>query len=193
VDTFDEGEQTLVTDAAAQLGGTQLAGFLDGIVVSRTDDPHLTALGHSYGSTTIGYALQQADGLDDAVLFGSPGASTGDITDLRVPPEHVAVLEARQDFVADFGSFGGDPNQLDGVTNLSAREETAPDGTTLNESVGHNDYLAPRTTSQYNIAATVAGLPDLRIIGTNDGVGDIVRTPWNNLINIPRIARETLE
>jgi hypothetical protein len=59
--------------------------------------------------------------------------------------------------------------------------------------LGHEEYLAPRTTSQHNIAATVAGLPDLRITGTNDGVGDIVRTPWNNLINIPRIARETLE
>jgi hypothetical protein len=166
--------QSVVNNDAAQRGGTQLAGFLDGILASRPDDPHLTALGHSYGSTTTGYALQQVGGVDDAVLFGSPGASTGTIADLRVPPGHVAVLEARGDWIADTGLFGGDPNQLAGVTNLSAREATAPDGTPLDESLDHSEYLAPRTTSQFNIAATVAGLPDLRITGLNDGVGDAI-------------------
>jgi hypothetical protein len=41
--------------------------------------------------------------------------------------------------------------------------------------LGHEEYLAPRTTSQHNIAATVAGLPDLRITGTNEGIGDTLR------------------
>lgn len=113
------------------------------------------------------------------MLFGSPGASTDTLTDLRVPPGHVGVLEARQDAVADLGSFGGDTNQLDGVTNLSAREETAPDGTPLRESVGHSDYLAPGTTSQHNIAATVAGLHDQRVTGDNDGLGDALRWGWD--------------
>ena len=115
--------------------------------------------------------------MDDAVLFGSPGPGTSDLADLRLPPGHLGVLEARQDPVADIGAFGADPNQLDGVTNLSAREETAPDGTPLRESLGHSDYLAAGTTSQYNIAATVAGLPELRITGPNDGFGDLLRNP----------------
>jgi hypothetical protein len=178
-DTLGDPGQSVLIDDAAQQGGAQLAGFLDGILASRPEDPHLTALGHSYGSTTTGHALQQVDGVDDAVLFGSPGASTGDIGDLRVPPGHLGVIEARGDFVADLGSFGGDPNQLDGVTNLSAREETAPDGTVLRESQDHSEYLVPGTTSQYNIAATVAGLPDNRITGSNTGFGDVAREAFD--------------
>lgn len=178
-DTVGDPDRSVATDAAAQRGGADLARFLDGVDASRDTDPHLTALGHSYGSTTTGHALQQATGVDDAVLFGSPGASTGAVADLRVPPGHVGVLEARRDAVADLGSFGGDTNQLDGVTNLSAREETGPDGTPLRESVGHSDYLAPGTTSHHNIASTVAGLHDQRITGDNDGLGDVLRWGWD--------------
>jgi hypothetical protein len=178
-DTLGYPDLSVGLSAAAQQGGSRLAGFINGISASRPDDPHLTALGHSYGSTTTGYALQHTNGVDNAVLFGSPGAATDDITDLRVPAGHVGVLEARQDAVADLGAFGGDTNQLDGVTNLSARQETAPDGTPLRESLGHSDYLAPGTTSQYNIAATVAGLPDRRITGTNTGLGDYLRAAWD--------------
>ncbi len=177
--TIDAGGQSVVLDDAAQAGGTLLAGFIDGILASRPDDPHLTALGHSYGSSTTGFGLQQVDGVDDAVLFGSPGAATDDIADLRVPPGHVSALEARQDAVADLGRFGTDPNQLDGVTNLSTSEETGPDGRTLLESKGHSEYLVPGTTSQYNIAATVAGLPEQRITGSNIGVGDVLREAWD--------------
>ena len=42
----------------AMRGGEDLAGFLKGINASRLQDPHLIALGHSYGSLTTGYALQ---------------------------------------------------------------------------------------------------------------------------------------
>jgi hypothetical protein len=176
----DPGQSVLVNDAA-EAGGAELAGFIEGVLAARPTDPHLTALGHSYGSTTTGYALQQVDGVDDAVLFGSPGASTGDVGDLRVPPGHLSVLEARGDWIADLGSFGGDTNQLDDVTNLSAAEETAPDGSRLLESKGHSEYLQPRTTSQHNLAATVAGLPDERITGSNTGLGDILREGWDAL------------
>jgi Alpha/beta hydrolase len=113
--------------------------------------------------------------VDDAVLFGSPGAATNDVADLRVPPGHVSVLEAREDWIADLGRFGTDTNQLDGVTDLSSDEQTGPDGRPLLESKGHNEYLTPRTTSQHNIAATVAGLPQQRYTGTNDDIGDILR------------------
>ena len=67
-------------------GGADLARFYEGIDASRRADPHLTALGHSYGSLTTGYALQQAHGVDDAVLFGSPGLGTDHVDDLHVPP-----------------------------------------------------------------------------------------------------------
>ena len=166
------------TDAARR-GGVDLARFYDGIDAARRADPHLTALGHSYGSLTTGYALQQAHGVDDAVLFGSPGIGTGDVGDLQVPAGHVGVVEARWDPVADLGWFGDDPNRLDGVTGLSARAATSPagaaGGSVLTESVLHNQYLTPGTTSAHNIAATVAGLPGQRILDPGTGIGDVLR------------------
>ena len=97
------------------------------------------------------------------------------VGDLHVPPGHTGVVEAPWDPVADLGWFGDDPNRLDGVTGLSARPATLPDGTATAGSVLHAQYLTPGTTSQFNIAATVAGLPDERILDPGVGVGDVVR------------------
>ncbi|ASO18517.1 uncharacterized protein YukE [Actinoalloteichus hoggarensis] len=159
----------------AQRGAEELADFYRGIDASRAEDPHLTALGHSYGSTTTGYALQQDTGVDDAIFFGSPGLGTSDVADLRIPPGGAYVIEARNDAVADFGGlapFGSDPNQLDGVTGLSAREERLPDGRRLSESVGHSAYLAPDSTSQYNISVIVSGNEDRAVHDDGRGFGD---------------------
>ena len=163
------------TPDAARAGGADLARFYEGVDASRRTDPHLTALGHSYGSLTTGYALQQAVGVDDAVLFGSPGIGTDHVEALHVPAGHTGVVEASWDPVADLGWFGDDPNRLDGVTGLSARAATLPDGTASVGSVLHAQYLTPGSTSQYNIAATVAGLPEQRILDPGIGVGDVVR------------------
>ena len=163
------------TPDAARAGGADLARFYEGVDASRRTDPHLTALGHSYGSLTTGYALQQAVGVDDAVLFGSPGIGTDHVEALHVPAGHTGVVEASWDPVADLGWFGNDPNRLDGVTGLSARAATLPDGTASAGSVLHAQYLTPGSTSQYNIAATVAGLPEQRILDPGIGVGDVVR------------------
>ena len=169
------GAVAVSTPDAARSGGADLARFYDGIDASRRADPHLTALGHSYGSLTTGYALQQAHGVDDAVVFGSPGLGTDHVGDLHVPPGHTGVVEAPWDPVADLGWFGDDPNRLDGVTGLSARPATLPDGSATAGSVLHADYLTPGTTSQFNIAATVAGLPEERILDAGVGVGDVMR------------------
>jgi len=163
------------TPDAARAGGADLARFYEGVDASRRTDPHLTALGHSYGSLTTGYALQQAVGVDDAVLFGSPGIGTDHVEALHVPAGHTGIVEASWDPVADLGWFGDDPNRLDGVTGLSARAATLPDGTASAGSMLHAQYLTPGSTSQYNIAATVAGLPEQRILDPGIGVGDVVR------------------
>lgn len=174
-ETLDPAGSVVSSHAAAQ-GGTELAGLLDGINASRADDPHLTAVGHSYGSTTTGYALQEAVGVDNAVLFGSPGGSTDDINDLNLAPGQLGVIEARGDPVADLGRFGTDPNQLDGTVGLSAQQGHTPDGRPVQEVTGHSDYLVPGTSSQYNIASTVAGLDEQRILGGSEGVGDDLRS-----------------
>jgi hypothetical protein len=167
------------SDEKAQQGGNQLARFLDGIDASRTDNPpHMVAVGHSYGSTTTGLALRQTNGVDDAIFLGSPGIGTHDLADLKVPSGHSFLLENKNDPVADVGRFGGDPTTIHGMGHLSTSEAVTSDGQKLEESTGHSstgEYLRPNTTSQYNIAAQVAGLPDKAIRGAPIGVGDIIR------------------
>lgn len=65
---------------AADVGGERFSQFIDGLRASDEGaTAHLTAIGHSYGSTTVGHALQDGLPVDDAVLLGSPGV-----------PEHTA-------------------------------------------------------------------------------------------------------
>lgn len=168
---------SVLRDDTARAGGKDLAEFYRGIDASRTTDPHLTALGHSYGSTTTGFALQEQTGVDDAVVFGSPGIGTSHIEDIKVPEGHTYRIEARNDAVADFGAFGIDPSHVDGITGLSAREEVLPDDRRLAESTGHSAYLAQDSTSQYNMSVVVAGLPDRRVEDDGRGMGDLGSWP----------------
>lgn len=64
----------------------------------------------------------------DAVFFGSSGDRHLAIEDIQITEGRTYRLGARNDFVADAGLFGIDPTYLDGLTGLSAREETLPDG-----------------------------------------------------------------
>ncbi|MBP2471789.1 hypothetical protein JOF53_000661 [Crossiella equi] len=157
------GPNSVALDNAAQKGAEKLSGFLNGIDASRKDDPHLTALGHSYGSLTTGLALQRDTGVDDVVFYGSPGVGTSDVNDIKVPSGHTYAIEADWDIVADFGRFGSDPSRLDGVRQLSADEAVTPDGQYLDRVTGHTDYMKPNSTSQYNMAVVIAGLADRRV------------------------------
>ncbi|MGW2281535.1 alpha/beta hydrolase [Streptomyces sp. NPDC001770] len=87
----------------ASRGGRSFDGFMDGIsVTSEYRDPHVTAIGHSYGSVTVGSAAKQGEGipgLDDIVLVGSPGVGVDRAQDLGVGAGHVFVGAAKNDVV----------------------------------------------------------------------------------------------
>jgi hypothetical protein len=168
--------RSVLHDEAARRGAERLSAFWAGLDASRSTPVHLTALGHSYGSLTTGLALGPGTPVDDVVLFGSPGIGTSDVRELGLQPGRVNVVEARRDAVADLAAFGPDPNQLDGVTGLSAREAVV-DGRRLSGSIGHSSYLSPGSTSQYGIAAVVAGLPELAPRDDGSGVGDWLNRP----------------
>jgi hypothetical protein len=172
---FDEN--SVVDDHSAQQGANKLAPFLNGIDAARDTDPHLTALGHSYGSTTTGLALQQNTGVDDAVFFGSPGLGTSHIDDLKVPGGHSFYIEGRNDPVGDLGYFGIDPSHMDGMEHLSAKETPLPGGGKMTESAGHSYYLDDNSTSQYNMSVVTGGLSDHRIRDDGKGFGDVLSWP----------------
>ncbi len=151
-DTF-RSSHSVVLRSSAEVGSAPLAAFLAGVGRGR----HLTLVGHSYGSTTAGVAVARRDSeVDDLVVMGSPGL--GVPTDrLGLPPSNVHVLEADEDLVADLGWFGPDPDRISGVDVLCTSGGVLPDGSTGLHSLGHSEYLAPGSTSQWNVAAVVAG------------------------------------
>jgi uncharacterized protein YukE len=170
-------EDRVTSDHAAQEGAKKLTPFLNGIDASRDTDPNLTALGHSYGSTTTGIALQQNTGVDNAVFYGSPGLGTSDVDKINVPTGNAYYIEARNDPVGDLGYFGIDPSHMDGMGHVSAKETTLPDGRHLTESTGHSAYMTDKSTSQYNLSVVVGGMPERAVHDGGKGAGDILSWP----------------
>jgi hypothetical protein len=171
--------RSVFNDDLAQAGATDLNDFYNGIDASRETDPHLTALGHSYGSLTTGIAMQQQNGVDDMVIFGSPGLGTSHVEDFDVPDGHSYRIEAKNDFVADTGgttSFGIDPSYMDGMTGLSAKDADL-DGEQFDASGGHSEYLNDDTTSQHNMAAVISGNNDRLVYDDGRGAGDLLSWP----------------
>ncbi|MFJ5868390.1 alpha/beta hydrolase [Streptomyces parvus] len=93
----------------AEVGGRAFRGFMSGLNVSNDhSDPHMTAIGHSYGSRTVGAATQQGEGIpgvDDIVLVGSPGIGVDRAEDLKVGRDHVFVGAAENDVVTHLPSM----------------------------------------------------------------------------------------
>lgn len=188
---------SVANDTAAKEGGRELNSFLNGIDASRGDNPpHLTSLGHSYGSLTSSHALQGGTGVDDAIMFGSPGLGTGNTSDLNVPDGHVMSLEADNDPVADIGRsghLGEDPSSMPGMQHGetgAVPAEQSPTGRDLKGVEGHSGYFTPDSTSQHNMAAVVAGLhhpdnpdgPDDRVVqGNNTDMGDVAGQAGRNV------------
>nr|WP_232541731.1 alpha/beta hydrolase [Nocardia bovistercoris] len=155
----------------AEDGAPKLASFYEGLdAASNKTDPHITALGHSYGSYTTALALQQLgpDGpVDDAVFYGSPGVNADDEPDLGLAQGHGYVMRAPDDPIAwadGFGVFGPDPVTT-GLEQISTREATTSDGVHREDANGHSEYPRPSgngelRTATYNMAVILAGLPD---------------------------------
>lgn len=95
-------------DERAERGGAAFHQFMGGVsATNETEDPHMTAIGHSYGSRTVGAATQRGGGIpgvDDIVLVGSPGVGVDSADELGVGKEHVFVGAAENDVVTKLPS-----------------------------------------------------------------------------------------
>ncbi|WP_405811371.1 alpha/beta hydrolase family protein [Streptomyces sp. NBC_01520] len=102
------GSLAVMGEDRANQGGGAFRGFMGGLLATNDrEDPHLTAIGHSYGSRTVGAATQQGDGMhgvDDIILVGSPGVGVDRAEDLGVGKGHVFVGAAENDVVSKLPS-----------------------------------------------------------------------------------------
>ncbi|MEU8521625.1 alpha/beta hydrolase [Streptomyces sp. NPDC048577] len=94
----------------AERGAPAYNQFMAGLsATNENQDPHVTAIGHSYGSLTVGVAAQRAGGIpgvDDVILLGSPGVDAQKATELGVGKDHVFVGAADNDPVTHLPTKG---------------------------------------------------------------------------------------
>lgn len=175
---WDEGWDSagVVTEDLATRGGERLADTLDGLRESRDGEPaHLTAIGHSYGSTTTGHAAQdQGIPVDDLVFVGSPGVGgdTDNAADTGVDPDHVWAGANSRDPIANLGNhgwihgetalgagLGDDPAEDDFGAHRFRAESTsrADDAVGLDAFDDHSKYFDHDTEALYNISQIVNG------------------------------------
>ncbi len=77
---------------AARAGGGYLVSDVDGYRAAAEaagHDPHVTALGHSYGSVAVGYAAMHGLAADDIAFLGSPGVGASGVDQLSPGAGHV--------------------------------------------------------------------------------------------------------
>ncbi|MEU8628797.1 alpha/beta hydrolase [Streptomyces sp. NPDC048669] len=95
------GNLDVMGESNAKAGASAYNSFIEGVsVTNQHGDPHITAIGHSYGSLTVGLAAQQRGGIpgaDDVILVGSPGTGARSAEELGVGKEHVFVGAAEND------------------------------------------------------------------------------------------------
>ncbi len=170
-----DGMLDLAGTASARVAAPELDRFYDGLAAAHNGDPHLVAIGHSYGALVTGLALQQPGSpvIDDVLVYGSPGTGSGGCDDgldrLQVRAGHAYEMTADHDVVAHLSRFGCSPGYQSGFIHLDTDAMTTPDGVPRDGARGHSEY--PRAgsngelrTSGYNAAVVVAELPELAIL-----------------------------
>lgn len=113
----------------AHQGADRLVAFTEGMEATHRAnggrDAHLTVIGHSYGSTTTGFAAAKVSPgvIDDIVLFGSPGSGVHSVKEYNITSgtPYVAGVPDR-DWVQGLGwdvTFGVNPMTAEGFEHLS--------------------------------------------------------------------------
>lgn len=153
----------------AYQGRDSLADLLTGLRALRgADQPYLSIVAHSYGSTAALMTLAEFDVEVDALaLVGSPGSAAKSVDELRVRDGNVFVGEAAWDPVPNSSFFGSDPGSASyGATRMSVAGTTdVITGQRLAGSVGHNEYFSPGTESMRNFGLIAIGRGDLVTTG----------------------------
>ncbi len=141
-----------------------LADAIQGLQTLRgTDQPYVSIIGHSYGSTAALMALAEYDfEIDALAVVGSPGSAAQSVNELNVRHGNVYVGKAQWDPVPNSAAFGSEPGAVEygaqvfgtdgGVDPLTSRE--------LLRSFFHIEYFSAETESLRNLALIGIGHGD---------------------------------
>src|SRR5690606_7480673 len=134
------------SDRSARIDGVALARFVASLRAHVVAD--LTVIGHSYGSTTMAWAVRSGMQVDRLVALGSPGLGVERLADLALPtgvPLYAAVSEG--DPVGLLRWFGNDPT----APGFGAHSFDAGIGG------GHGGYFDAGSVALDNVARIVRG------------------------------------
>ncbi|MBW8484901.1 alpha/beta hydrolase [Actinomadura parmotrematis] len=148
----------------ADAGGPKLNAFVDGLRATQAAEgnpnAHMTAVGHSYGSTVIGEAARHADDrlrVNDIMVAGSPGMRVDKAGDLHIGAGHVYAQEARGDQVPSIGRYGhGDggaigPPRVPSDPEFGGRRLVTDGG-------GHSSYWTDKDPDPYTFGGAMRSL-----------------------------------
>jgi pimeloyl-ACP methyl ester carboxylesterase len=157
---------------------------------------HVTVIGHSYGSTTVGYAAMNGLAADDVAFIGSPGVGASDAGQLSPGAGHVWAGASEHDPVVQatsgswFTADGSSVGPYD--SSFGANQFAVPDESSLasahsvyysNESL---DNLANIATGHYD-AVTQGSGPENRVgdlvsdvgQGLGNAAGEVFQGDWD--------------
>jgi hypothetical protein len=143
----------------AKEGGQNLVADVNGYRAAGAPGQHLTVIGHSYGSTTVGYAGMNGLAADDIAFVGSPGVGASNVDQLSPGPGHVYAGATEHDpvvqgtssdwFTAD-GSSTGPYDDKFGAKVFGTPESTSALG-------AHSQYYREGSESVNNLAKIATG------------------------------------
>ena len=169
-----ELNQSVALEERSRQGSAPLSQFVGGL--RATHDPgdyHVTAMGHSYGSTVVGEAaLSGRLPADDIVTAGSPGTHADNAGQLLADPRHVWAGSAADDPVSKPEVVGKWAMGVPIVGPLIAEGYADGHGISPHEpdfganqykvdTSGHSAYWTPGSQSLRNQAAVIVGQYDL--------------------------------
>ena len=149
------GVQDAVNRGEANDASPWLKSFVNDLQsrhVGGTDKPHITVLGHSYGSTVTGLAALQGMKADDIVFLGSPGVGRHFVDAKDFKQERIWAARTRRDFIAPVaGVLGSDPmDKWFGSRHIPLGPEQKD----------HSDYFAPESKGLINLAKILTARRD---------------------------------
>jgi pimeloyl-ACP methyl ester carboxylesterase len=168
-------------DIASLDNADQAADFLGDAIqgvhtVRAGDEPYVTVVAHSYGSTAAMMELAKGNvSVDALAMIGSPGSATQKASELAVKNDNVYVGEAAWDPVVNTAFYGSDPGSASfGAHTMDvAGGKDAITGKTLAPAIGHLGYFGADTQAMRNLA--LIGLGQDALV-TNGTIADASRT-----------------